>query len=241
MSLAELQMDAESEHVVLLHGLCRTAKSMMVLERALASAGYCVHNVDYPSRTARIERLGDEAIGRALIECQSNGAKTIHFVTHSLGGILVRSYLSRHAVAELGHVVMLGPPNRGSEVADRLGSWKVYSLFNGPAGLELGTRPSSTSNQLGPAHFSLGIIAGNRSINWINSLIIPGVDDGKVSVENTKLEGMADHIVLKTTHPMMMRNRQVISQTITFLRAGRFLHDRGKRAEPRRASKGWCK
>ena len=127
---------------------------------------------------------------------------------------------------------MLGPPNGGSEVVDRLGSWKLFSFVNGPAGLELGTSPDSEPNRLGPANFSLGIIAGSRSINWINSLIIPGQDDGKVSVERTKLKGMADHIVLKTTHPMMMRNRQVIGQTIHFLSTGRFIHHNGGAPTP---------
>ena len=210
------------DYVILLHGLCRTSRSMAPMERALSVSGYHVLNVDYPSRTAAIEKLSEDAIGRAVTDCQTAGATKIHFVTHSLGGILVRSYLSRHSIQNLGRVVMLGPPNQGSEVVDKLGSWWVFKKLNGPAGNELGTGTNSTPNQLGPENYCVGVIAGDRSINWINSLLIPGRDDGKVSVEHTKLAGMADHIVIHSAHPFLMRNRTVIQQTIHFLRTGRF-------------------
>lgn len=210
------------ECVILLHGLCRTDRSMVPMEKALSAAGYHVVNVDYPSRSATIEKLSDDAIGRAVNDCERKGATQIHFVTHSLGGILVRSYLTRHTIPNLGRVVMLGPPNQGSEVVDKLGAWWLFKKLNGPAGNELGTGKSSTPNQLGPANFCVGVIAGDRSINWINSALIPGSDDGKVSVERTKLEGMADHTVIHATHPLLMRNRIAIRQTIYFLRMGRF-------------------
>jgi triacylglycerol lipase len=211
-----------SENVILLHGLCRTPRSMVKMQRALTRAGYTVWNVDYPSRTAPIHKLADDAIGKALANCRQNGATKIDFVTHSLGGILVRSYLARHAVPDLGRVVMLAPPNQGSEVVDKLGRFSPFQWINGPAGNELGTDKNSVPNQLGPARFPLGIIAGDRSINWINSLLIPGPDDGKVSVQRAKLDGMSDFMVIHTTHPFVMRNEEAIRQTIQFLRTGAF-------------------
>lgn len=159
-----------------------------------------------------------------MADCQRNGATHIHFVTHSLGGILVRSYLARHTIPNLGRVVMLGPPNQGSEVVDQLGSWWLFRKLNGPTGNELGTNKDSTPNQLGPANFCVGIIAGDRLINWINSWLIPGRDDGKVSVERTQLAGMADQIVIASAHPFLMRNPTAIQQTIHFLRTGQFEH-----------------
>lgn len=210
------------EFVILLHGLCRSGRSMIPMGQALSQAGYKVVNMDYPSRSASIEKLSDDAIGSAVNDCQRSGATSIHFVTHSLGGILVRSYLARHSLPQLGRVVMLGPPNQGSEVVDKLGSLRLFQKINGPAGSELGTDANSTPNKLGPANFCVGVIAGNRSLNWINSLLIPGPDDGKVSVVRTQLAGMADHIVLRATHPYLMRNQTVIKQTIHFLRTGEF-------------------
>jgi triacylglycerol lipase len=210
------------EEVILLHGLCRTSRSMVTMEYALTEAGYKVRNVDYPSRTASVQKLADDAIGKAVSDCQRDGATKVDFVTHSLGGILVRSYLARHTIPSLGRVVMLAPPNQGSEVVDKLGWLFLFKWINGPAGNELGTDKNSTPNKLGPANFPVGIIAGDRSIDWINSLLIPGSDDGKVSVERTKLAGMSDHIVIHATHPFIMRNREVIRQTIHFLHMGNF-------------------
>jgi triacylglycerol lipase len=212
-----------SESVILLHGLCRTSRSMTKLEHALTQAGYTVHNVDYPSRTAHIQKLADDAIGKAVADCREDGATRIDFVTHSMGGILVRSYLARHSMPDLGRVVMLAPPNQGSEVVDKLGGWFFFQWINGPAGNELGTDKDSTPNQLGPAHFPLGVIAGDRTINWINSFtMIPGPDDGKVSIGRAKLTGMSDFRVIHTTHPFIARNNKVIRQTIAFLRTGKF-------------------
>ena len=195
---------------------------MDLMERALSEAGYKVLNVDYPSRSASVSESGEVVVGKAVEDCQRAGAAKIHIVTHSLGGILVRSYLSQHTITNLGRVVMLSPPNQGSEVVDTLGSLRIFKLINGIAGSELGTGTNSTPNQVGPATFTVGIIAGDRSINWINSAMIRGSDDGKVSVEHTKLEGMTDHIVIHATHPFLMRNKTSIRQTIHFLRNGQF-------------------
>jgi hypothetical protein len=193
---------------------------MKKLEMALLEKGYSVHNVSYASTRKTIEQLAEEAIGPALKLCPAD--RKLHFVTHSLGGILVRQYLLRHEIDNLGRVVMLGPPNKGSEVVDKLRNFPGFHFINGDAGLELGTGEGSVPNQLGAANFDLGIIAGTRSINLILSRMIAGVDDGKVSVESTKLEGMHDHLELEVTHPFMMRNNKVIEQVIHYLETGRF-------------------
>jgi pimeloyl-ACP methyl ester carboxylesterase len=192
------------------------------LESALTRAGHVVVNVGYPSRTAGIERLSDEVIPAALADPRLQSCGRIHFVTHSLGGILVRAYTANHGIPKLGRVVMLGPPNQGSEIVDRIGPWKLFKKINGPAGQELGTGPDSLPNRLGPVDFELGVIAGDRSINWINSTMIQGPDDGKDSVERTKVAGMKEHAVFHVTHPMMMKNRNVIDATLRFLATGGF-------------------
>jgi triacylglycerol lipase len=181
-----------------------------------------VANIDYASRTMAVGPLSESVIGGALADPRLKECAKIHFVAHSLGGILVRSYFSKHADPRLGRVVMLGPPNRGSEVVDNLKTWQLVQRLNGPAGSELGTDAQSVPNTLGPVRFELGVIAGDRTINWINSLMIAGPDDGKVSIERTKVEGMKEHIVVHVSHPFLMKDREVIETAVRFIRTGSF-------------------
>ena len=218
--LIVLPMSSVADSVILLHGLARSERSMQKLEKALTKQGYCVQNISYESTRNNVARLADQAITPALAACPGEGK--LHFVTHSLGGILVRQYLRNHQIDNLGRVVMLGPPNKGSEVIDKLRDFPGFYFFHGDAGLELGTGATSVPNKLGSADFDLGIIAGTRSVNLFLSGMIPGVDDGKVSVENTKLEGMRDHLEMEVTHTFMMRNDKVIDQVVHYLQTGKF-------------------
>jgi hypothetical protein len=213
---------ADHDCVILLHGLARTASSMEAMQEALADSGFYVVNVDYPSRKYTIQELSHKVFPPALAACRAAASDSIHFVTHSMGGILVRYYLQYNTLAELGRVVMLSPPNQGSEVVDELKDFPGFRFINGPAGQQLGTGDSSVPLQLGPPDYEVGIITGNRTINFILSLLIPGDDDGKVSVERARLEGMVDFVVVPHTHPFIMESEDVIRQTTHFLRHGRF-------------------
>jgi hypothetical protein len=137
--------------------------------------------------------------------------------------LLARVYIARCRPKRLGRVAMLGTPNSGSEIADRLRHFRPYRAFFGPAGQQLGTQRDEAVNALfPPVDYPVGIIAGNRSIYPITSALLPKPHDGRVSVENTKLDGMADHIVIRTSHPWLVRDSVAIEQTIAFLRDGRF-------------------
>ena len=212
---------AETETVVLLHGLGRTAKSMAYMEERLSAAGYTVYNYDYESRKNEISYLVDD-LQEFLETCCLGKGTSLHFVTHSLGGILVRALISEKRPSSLHRVVMLSPPNKGSEVADFIKDYSLFKDIFGPASLQLGTDPGSMPNRLGPADFELGIITGDRTIDPFSSWIIPGKDDGKVAIERTKLEGMTDFLVMHVSHAFIMEEPEVVDEVIHFLQQGRF-------------------
>lgn len=208
------------ESVVLLHGLARSSSSMGKLELALAEAGYDVLNISYPSRQYSIETLARKV--RNEIDELDRGSDVIHFVTHSMGGILLRYIQKNYPVQNIGRSVMLSPPNHGSEVVDTLSGWSLFKSINGAAGLQLGTGVGGIPAELGSVDFEVGIITGDRSINWILSMMIPGKDDGKVSIESAKVEGMSAFKVVHATHAFIMQRSLVIRDVIAFLQTGRF-------------------
>ncbi len=208
--------------VILLHGLARTSASMTKAATVFAERGYAVVNVGYPSREYPVEELAPIAIREGLAACPKDGK--VHFYTHSLGGILVRYYLEYNDIARLGRVVMVAPPNRGSQVVDSLKGVPGFGILNGPAGEQLGTDDNSVPLGLGPVDYPVGIIAGTKTFNPILSQFLPNPDDGKVSVESTKIIGMSDFIELPHSHPFIMKAPDAIDQAVTFIETGRFTH-----------------
>jgi pimeloyl-ACP methyl ester carboxylesterase len=207
-----------TEHVVLLHGLARTKYSLNKIAKSLKSSGYQTHQLGYPSTRHSIEHLVKYHLA-PFINALPND-ETIHFVTHSMGGILVRQYLHTQSLPQLGRVVMLAPPNQGSEIVDAIAHWPLFKWVNGPAGQQLGTQGLPT--KLPSADFHLGIIAGTRFIKSWTNRFIPCPHDGKVSVESTKLAGMEDHISLPVNHTFMMDHQMVVKQVKHFIQLGQF-------------------
>ena len=216
---------------MLIHGLGRSARAMRPLAQQLVEAGYRVHNLDYPSTSSAPEALV-EHVHAALARCCA-AAERVHFVTHSLGGIVLRAYLADRDLPALARVVMLAPPNRGSEYVDVAGDWALFEHLLGPTATQLGTGPESLPNRLPPPEFELGVIAGTGGLRWIGDTVIEGENDGTVSVASTRIEGMRDFIELDVSHTFIMRNPEVAAQVIHFLRSGCFEHEASPERAPR--------
>jgi pimeloyl-ACP methyl ester carboxylesterase len=222
---ADKPAEIDGDYVVVLHGMGRTYRSMKKMCRYLEKQNYKTVNVDYPSRKKSINFLAFTYLDSVIKNECPDTAKKINFVSHSLGGIIVRVYLAGRPLPNLGRAVMLAPPNQGSEITDWLKENFMYRRGLGPSGQALGTDSASMPSRLGPVGFELGVIAGDRTTNPLFSSKLPGPDDGKVTVENTKVEGMKDHIVVHKSHSFIMNSREVIDQVIYFLDHGTFKKD----------------
>ncbi len=225
-TLNDGQKNLDAECVVLLHGMGRTRISMLNLEKFLSVSGYRVINYGYPSTSATIEQIAKVNIPDAISRCHKNTSTKVHFITHSLGGIVIRQYLQSHALPAGSRIVMLSPPNHGSEIPDHYKDASWYKWFTGPAGQQLTTGKDSLPNRLKPINVEVGVIAGSKTMDpWFSSRI-PGEDDGKVSVKSARLDEMKDFLVVPRTHVFIMESSEVHRQIKYFLKHGKFDHDK---------------
>jgi triacylglycerol lipase len=219
-ALANADTVPKGETVVLVHGLGRTSWSMAPLAIRLEREGFEVELVRYPSTRSHPGDLVDH-FEREIDRCCARATR-VSFVTHSLGGILVRAYLAERGQRNRGRVVMLAPPNRGSELVDRLADWPLFRWVMGPTALTLGTSAQSLPNSLPPADFDVGVIAGTGTVNPLGSALLPGPSDGTVTVESTRLDGMTDFAVVPVSHTFIMWSAEVSRLVTSFLRDGSF-------------------
>ena len=216
------QINKHSECIILIHGLARTSHCMNKAASLLTAYGYDVINVNYPSRKYVISKLVSLYLQPAIKKCETKAYRQIHFLTHSMGGILLRYYLATHTIQNPGKAVMLAPPNQGSEIVDKIGHLSLFYFLNGPAGRQLGTDKGSVPMGLGKLNFDAGIITGYRSLNPLLSLLIPGKNDGKVAVERAKVKGMKDFLLVPSTHTFIMQRSKIIYQALYFIQQSVF-------------------
>ncbi len=204
--------------VLLLHGIIRSSKSMTKMRQAFEKEGYKVFSFDYPSTRVDIQDSA-EYLHRAILAL--GGIEEINFVVHSMGGLVVRAYLSKHCDKRIKRMVMLGVPNLGACMADQFKANAIYRVMFGPAGQQLGRDPDGLIAKLPTPDFEFAVIAGARGmVNGFNPLI-PGDDDGTVSVTSARLQGAADSVAVHVLHSVLMKSDQVIDYSIRFIKTGR--------------------
>jgi pimeloyl-ACP methyl ester carboxylesterase len=212
----------KQEIVVLLHGFGRSNMAMWRLAWRLEDAGYDVKRVGYRSvNTTTVDIIAD--ITKQIDACCATEERTVHFVGHSLGGLLIRAYLRENRIGTLGHTVLIGTPNKGTGIADRFkGNWLIELLV--PIATALGTDDQSLPKSIDAPYYPVGVITGIYESDT-NEAYLPGRDDGLVPVASTKLEGMTDFIEVESGHSMMRYNSEVAEQVIFFLKTGHFNKD----------------
>lgn len=216
-------MPTTAPSIILLHGFGGHPLQTALLARRLRVSGYDVANIGYPSWRWPIGRVLAH-LHRRITAASAHTPPSLHFVGHSMGGLLLRAYLARHQPHNLGRVVMLGTPNSGSELADLLYRIRLHPLILNHAGILLRTnRDAATQALFGTVNYPLGVIAGDRAmIGALPNLVFRAPNDGKVSVAATHLSGQSDHLILPVAHTAMIYSQPVADQVAHFLREGRF-------------------
>lgn len=225
-------MQNTGKRAIIIHGLGRTAMAMRSLAGMLAKNGYQVTNLDYPSTRMAIPEIVKQYVEPVFADAQD--AEQIDVVTHSLGGILFRYFLANHANDQIkqriNRVIMLAPPNRGSQIPDQLKRWSLARWILGPVMPQLGTDEDSVPNQLARIETKgfpcdIGVIAGTRSYEPWFAPWMDGANDGKVTVESTRLAGMKDFYEIKAGHTFIMDDKNVHRQILHFIESGQFNHN----------------
>ncbi len=212
---------APREAVATLHGLNGGPWTLAPLARRLERAGYRVHRLRYRTHLSSL----DEAVAAIDAQCRRCGAATaprLHFVGNSLGALVLRAYLSERRPPNLGRVVLVAPPNRGSEIVDAIGDWPLFRALFGPLAGQLGTDGEALPQRLPVPDCEIGVLAGSRWVNPLGQLLLPSPHDGTISVASTRLPRMRDHRVLPYSHPFLARSRRAAEEILHFLREGRF-------------------
>ncbi len=208
--------------VILLHGIGQKQYVFKKLSNTLEENDYDILNIKYPSTKMSIEGI-TEFIHKE-IKPVTNKYEEVNFVGFSLGGLIIRAYLNKYKLENLGKVIFMGTPHAGSEIADLLKNIKIFKNIFGPAGQQLVTNNNQLANILGTPYYEFATIAGNLSLDIWFLLFLTKANDGKVSVRSAKLEGAKDHITLKVSHWQMPKSKRVCRQVVYFLENSTFKH-----------------
>ena len=211
-----------TECVVLLHGFGRSSFSLSRINSNLQEHGYKTIAIDYPSRNFNIFQLAEQFI-LPKIRPEIEKCSKIHFVGYSMGGIITRYILAHHRMENLGRVIFLASPNQGVEVVNTLGKYTWFNTLFGPAVQDIAVGAPFLTNLPQTIDYEAGVISGNFSVNPFTSLfLIDGEDDGTISVETTKIPGMKEHIIINSTHGLLLHNQIVIEEIEHFISNGKF-------------------
>lgn len=208
--------------VILIHGIIRSSKSFSKMADALKTEGYLVVGFDYPS-TRLTMTSSAEYLEKTMASLE--GIEEIDLVCHSMGGLLARTYLQNVGSGRdprIHRMVMLGTPNHGAEMANLLKKNVAFQWTLGPAGQQLAQDPQGHIANLPTPSFEFGIIAGARGTESGWNPLIPGDDDGTVSLKSAQLSGAMDFMTVHSLHSFIIEDPEGIAAVVRFLQTGCF-------------------
>lgn len=209
----------KGEIVFLLHGLMRNNQDMMLLQKEFVKRGYKTCNWSYASNRFSIKELGKQL--KELID--KTPMTTIHFVGHSMGGIVIRSYMDQFKPTNVGRVVMIGTPNSGASIASLFSDYELFKKSFGPAAIELAS--DSQKGLAQPADFpntEFAVIAGGTGTKYGMNPLIKGDNDGLVATEEAKLKGAKCFTIVPLHHMIIHLEKSTIQKTANFIEFGSF-------------------
>lgn len=208
------------EGVILVHGILRSSRCMRAFEAEFIKQGYKVLNVNYPSTKLDIKSIVEYL--KPSIMVFAKNLKKIHFVGHSLGGIIIRALLNVEKPANLGKVVLVGSPIQGSELARKFKKFRIFKWIFGPAGIDLALPSKEMSAMFGKIDYEIGVIAGFNKYNFLANLLLKEKNDGMVTIKSTQDQEISNHIIIETGHLRLAKNKEVIDKTIKFIKEASF-------------------
>jgi pimeloyl-ACP methyl ester carboxylesterase len=217
--------EAPRKVIVLVHGFMDTRFHLYFMEKELIADGYVVINKTYPSASMSIEECADYLAGVIQRGTEDiKGPYELDFITHSMGGLVARCYLSRHRPPQAKRLVMIATPNRGVTKAELAARLPLADRVLGPALMEMAQGKDYLCGLCGGAPaIEFAVIAGGKGDGKGYSILIPGDDDGTVAVRSAYLPGAADFLLLDHIHNLICYYDDTIRNARAFIEEGAFL------------------
>ena len=212
-----------SKTIVLIHGIHGERSDLSLLNEKLQQKGFKTYNFHYPSTKYPIEKLSSNYLKPFLAKLNSQN-QSISFLTHSMGGILLRHYLYKNKDIDIEKIIMLAPPNKGSDLVDIFGNNFIFKKRYGPAGQQIGTDLEQNLHLSNLEEYKVGIIAGDKTDHPYFSIFIPGKDDGKVALTNTFIDSDFDFLIVPCGHETILKSKIVLRAVDNYLKKGEFSH-----------------
>lgn len=219
----------KNEIIILVHGFNKNKKDMSFLQKYFNNLNYETVTLSLPTIFSSLEHCTD-LFEEKLFKIQNiknNRYSKIHFVGHSFGGLIIRKFLSRHFIKNIGRCVLIATPNQGSQLADITNNYFSFSLNIVKSLKSMLIQNLNISSPINES-IEIGVIAGNKCNLLLGHLFLPKNNDGRVEINSTKIDNMKDYIILEYGHKEIHHKLKTANYIKSFLQKGEFIQDYNK-------------